>query len=74
MAFDNTLPNHEVVPQIISEIMELEPRVRAIAAVMVMDDGTLKTRSAFMEGTKLPLLAGADLLHHGLRNMIEVGD
>lgn len=74
MAFEKNLPNHEVVPQIISEIVELEPRVRAIACVMVLENGTLRTRSAYMEGTKLTLLAGADLLHNGLRNMIEVED
>lgn len=74
MAVDKSLPNHEVVPQIISEIVGLEARVRAIACVMVLEDGTLRTRSAHMEGTKLTLLAGADLLHNGVRNMIEVED
>lgn len=69
---DDSLPNHEVVPQIVSEIVQMEPNVRAIAAVMVMDDGTLRTRTAFMEGNKLPLLAGVDLLHNGMLQMIEV--
>lgn len=71
VSYDRTLPNHEVVPQIISEIVELEPRVRAIAAVMVLEDGTLRVRTAFMEETKFVLLAAADLLHAGLRKTIE---
>lgn len=56
------LPNNEVVPQIISEIVELEPRVQAIACVMILDDGSATIRTAFKEGTKIMLLGGATLL------------
>jgi hypothetical protein len=58
------IPNEEVVPQIISEIVELEADCVAIAAVMVMKDGTIRTRRAFMDGQKLPLLAGVTLQHN----------
>ena len=53
MAFDRSLPNDEIVPQIISEIVGLENDVVAISCVMVMRDGQIKTKVAFMEGTKL---------------------
>lgn len=56
------LPNNEVVPQIISEIVALEPRVKAIACVMILDDDSATIRIAFMEGTKIMLLGGATLL------------
>ena len=55
------LPNDQVVPQIISEIVELEAECVAISCVMVMKDGTIRTRNAYMEGHKLPLLAGVTL-------------
>lgn len=59
-------PNDQVVPQIVSEIVELEPDVVAISCVMVMKNGSIKTRNAFMEGHKLPLLAGVTLHQHDL--------
>lgn len=58
----NELPEHEVVAQIISEIVGLEPRVKAIACVMILDDGSATIRTAFTEGTKITLLGGAALL------------
>jgi len=58
------LSNDQVVPQIVSEIVELEADCVAIAAVMVMKDGTICTRRAYMEGHKLPLLAGVSLQHN----------
>lgn len=48
------LPNDQVVPQIISEIVQIESDVVAIAATMVLKNGTIRTLNAFMEGTKLP--------------------
>lgn len=58
------IPNTEVVPQIISELVELEPEIVAIGAVMVMKDGSLKTKLAYMEGTRLMLLSGVRLFEH----------
>lgn len=69
MAFESQNPippNDQVVPQIISEIVELEHDVIAISAVMVRSDGSITTRMAFMEGQKLPLLAGVTLHHNDL--------
>ena len=60
------IPEHEVVPQIISEIVGLEAEVTAISAVMVLKDGTIRTKMAFMEGTKLSLLAGVTLHHNDI--------
>lgn len=57
------LPNAEVVPQIVSEIVDLEHECVAISCVMVLRDGTIRTKRAFMEGQKLPLLAGVTLHH-----------
>ena len=76
------IPNHEVVPQIISEIVALEAEVVAISCVMVMKNGEIKTREAFMEGHKLPLVAGVALNFHDMcqtishdpRNMMRVPD
>lgn len=67
----NGLPENEIVPQIISEVVELEPGIKAIAVVMVMDDGCVTTRMAYKEGTRLLLLAGVDLFHHQLIEIIE---
>ena len=66
------LPNHEVVPQIISEIVGIENEIAAISAVMVMKDGQVKTRVAYMEGTRLALLAGVTLHQQDLCRMIGV--
>lgn len=60
------LPNHEVVPQIISEIVDLEHEIVAISCIMVMKSGEIKTRLAFTEGQKLRLLAGVTLHPHDL--------
>lgn len=72
MTFDRSLPNEEIVPQIISEVVELEHAIQAIAVVMVMPNGSIKTKLAFKEGNKLPLLAGVDLFHDDLRRQIGI--
>lgn len=64
------LPNDQVVPQIISEIVEIESNVVAIAATMVLRDGTIRTLNAFMEGHKLPLLAGMSLHQNDMCRVI----
>lgn len=53
-----SLPQHEIVPQIVSEVVELEPQISAIAVVMVMKDGDITTRMCFLEGQKFALIAG----------------
>lgn len=55
---DIELPEHELVPQIVSEIVNEEVEIAAIAVVMVMKDGNIKTRMAYTEGNKFPLIAG----------------
>lgn len=64
------IPNDQVVPQIISEIVQIESDVVAIAATMVLKNGTIRTLNAFMEGTKLPLLAGMSLHQNDMCRVI----
>jgi hypothetical protein len=45
-------------------MMHYEGKVRAIAAVIVTESGHLRTLTAYSEGTKLPLIAGASILQH----------
>lgn len=68
----NDLPNHEVVPQVMAEIFALEQDVVAIGTVLVMKDGTVKTKIGFTEGTSLTLLAGVDLFHADVRRSIKI--
>jgi hypothetical protein len=60
------IPEHEVVPQIISEVVGLEHSIKAIACVMVMEDGSIKTKHAYTEGQRLLLLAGLSLQQNEL--------
>lgn len=64
------LPGHEVVPQIIAEVVALENEIEAISVVMVMKDKSVKTKMAYMEGTRLILLGGVDLFHHDMCSQI----
>lgn len=60
------LPEHEMVPQIISEIVEDEGHIAAIAVVMVMKCGTVRNKFAYVNNTKFSLLAGTHLLQTDL--------
>ena len=72
MAMDRSLPEHEMIPQLISETLALEHAIQAIGIVMVMPNGLIKTKLAFKEGQKLSLLAGVDLFHADLRSQIAI--
>jgi hypothetical protein len=53
----------EIVQQVCKEVADLAAtdEIDAIAVVIVMADGHLRTLSAFREGSKLPLLAGMSI-------------
>lgn len=60
------LPQHEMVPQIISEIVDAEPHIAAMAVVMVMKCGNITTRTVFLEGQKFALVAGVTAYQHDI--------
>jgi hypothetical protein len=53
-------PGREMVKSICREVADLDrtDEIDAISVVIVYPDGTLRTLSAYREGTKLPLVAG----------------
>lgn len=61
----NDAAGRAYVREIIGDIsrMEYEGQIFAVACVWVTKDGGLSVRTAYAEGTKLPLLAGTSLLH-----------
>lgn len=65
------IPNAEIVPQIVSEVVSFEHEIVAISVTMVMKDGRVESRNGFTEGQKLPLLAGTVLTHSNLVSLIQ---
>lgn len=62
------IPEHDMIPQIMAEMVEEEMRqnIKAIAIVWVKADGSLGTQIAFTQGEKFPIMAGLTLLHHDI--------
>lgn len=70
MKENRELPAHEMIPQIVSEIVDMEHEAVAIACIMVRKDGNISTKMAYNEGTKLLLLAGLEVFSHDMKTMI----
>lgn len=61
------LPDEQLVPQVISEICDLESGIEAIGVVMLMKDGSIKFKQAIPPGHKLSMLAATDVFHAFMR-------
>jgi len=70
MSKEPELPEHELIPQIVSEIVDHEADMVAISCIMVMKNGSICTRLAYKDNTRLILLAGVTLHHHDLISAI----
>ena len=57
-----------IISTIVNELVELEfgGKIRAMAVVLVKDDGDLRTLVAYNIGSKLPLIAGGAVLQREL--------
>jgi hypothetical protein len=64
-----------VVNDVCGELAELNyaGKVKAIAMVILLDNGDVRTSSAYEEGQKFPLVAGLVFAQHSLVSAIHQG-
>lgn len=61
-------PGQPLVKDIVDEIASLsyEGNIKAIATVLILENGDARTLSAYTEGQKFSMIAGVVFLQHGL--------